>query len=193
VVQHFGSLEYKPCLEPLRIFVKQVILNRELFMTNRFDSLLIALLSNLIASALTLLAAQGISSVKPTAQVRVFAHHSPVPYAIFPAIESDVPIHDAPLSQLTTVVGLQLCLVPSKCLAARSGVPQGIGGFGAVLLGRRVPRGWRSCLRLGPLPRRPRFRLPLRIFEVQGRLAHQQQRPPLGPPWDPGYSPTIGS
>ena len=28
---------------------------------------------------------------------------------------------------------------------------------------------------------------------VQGYLAHKKQPPPLGPPYDPRYSPTVGS
>ena len=29
--------------------------------------------------------------------------------------------------------------------------------------------------------------------QVQGYLAHKKQPPPLGPPYDLGYSPTVGS
>ena len=29
--------------------------------------------------------------------------------------------------------------------------------------------------------------------DLQGNLAHARQPPPLGPPYDPRYSPTVGS
>ena len=38
-----------------------------------------------------------------------------------------------------------------------------------------------------------RARLEALTYRLQGHLAHKKQPPPLGPPQDPGFSPTVGS